>query len=84
MTTKKLEKTSPNFLCEKCDFKCFKNSELERHNLTRKHKMLTNVDTNVDINTSTNLFSKKYKCVCGKMYSHRQSLSVHKKKCIIK
>jgi hypothetical protein len=37
--------------------------------------MLTNVDTSV--------LKKMYKCHCGKSYSHRQSLSVHKKKCNI-
>jgi hypothetical protein len=42
--------------------------------------MLTNVDTNVD-NKS---LKTPYHCECGKEYSHRQSLSVHKKKCNFK
>ena len=37
MTTKKLEKTSPKFFCEKCDFKCFTNTDWTRHTLTAKH-----------------------------------------------
>jgi hypothetical protein len=44
--------------------------------------MLTNVDTNVDNKGVKN--STKIKCECGKEYSHRQSLSVHKKKCNFK
>jgi hypothetical protein len=39
--------------------------------------MLTNVDNKSVKN------SPKFKCECGKEYNHRQSLSVHKKKCII-
>ena len=37
--------------------------------------MLTNVDKENDIKVS------KFKCECGKEYNHRQSLSIHKKKC---
>ena len=42
--------------------------------------MLTNVDMNVD-NKS---LKTPYHCECGKQYSYRQSLSVHKKKCNFK
>jgi hypothetical protein len=38
--------------------------------------------TNVDIESVKN--SLKFICDCGKEYNHRQSLSVHKKKCILK
>jgi hypothetical protein len=38
--------------------------------------MLTNVDTNAT------KVAKKYECLCGKSFVYRQSLSVHKKKCI--
>jgi hypothetical protein len=38
--------------------------------------------TNVDIKISKNL--QKFICNCGKEYNHRQSLSVHKKKCNFK
>jgi len=40
--------------------------------------MLTNVDTKVLLSSE-----KCYLCECGKTYIHRQSLSVHKKKCIL-
>ena len=45
--------------------------------------MLTNVDTNVDINDDEKMpkNAKLYQCECGKEYKHRQSLSVHKKTC---
>ena len=70
-------KKSNYFCCEKCDYKCSKQSQWERHVNTRKHKnvdiLLTNVDKLGPIKVHT--------CYCGKIYSHRQSLSIHKKKC---
>ena len=42
MKQKGPEKGTRVFECNLCDFKCFKNSRLERHFLTRKHKMKQN------------------------------------------
>ena len=71
--------TSKNFVCQTCDFKCCKKGDWTRHILSSKHKnvdkMLTNVDADV---------IKPYKCECGKIYKHRQSLYVHKQTCITK
>jgi len=39
MDSKKTPKNSKTFICEKCDFKCFKNSDWDRHQTTCKHKM---------------------------------------------
>ena len=77
MSYKKTTKTLPVFLCEKCNFKCSKKQDFNRHILTRKHKMITN-----DYN-KTPKNSKPYNCECGKMYSHRQGLYAHKKKCTL-
>ena len=79
----KMPKNAEKFICEICDFKCSKQSNYTKHLLTRKHKMLTNVDTNVDINDDEKMpkNAKLYQCECGKEYKHRQSLSVHKKTC---
>jgi hypothetical protein len=66
-------------ICKNCDFQCSNKNDYNRHLLTRKHKnvdkMLTHVDTFTQKNSNT--------CLCGKEYKHRQSLSIHKKKCII-
>ena len=66
------------YACKLCDFKCCKNSDWNRHINTIKHthrvkgnKMET-LETN---NTQT------FVCNCGKEYSCKQSLSIHKKKC---
>jgi hypothetical protein len=78
MTTEKAQKSAFLFVCEKCQNTTQKKSDYNRHILTSKHKLLTNIDEK----TSEN--SKKYICDCGKEYNHRQSLSLHKKKCIQK
>jgi hypothetical protein len=80
MTTKKLEKTSPKFLCEKCDFKCFTNTDWTRHIITSKHIKTTN-------NNEKNLenLAPKYICNnCEKEYNDRAGLWRHKKKCLEK
>jgi hypothetical protein len=87
-------KKSPTFSCNTCDYVCFKQSDFNKHNNTRKHAMLTNTDkiltknkfnANLSPNLSANDYydteSKNYKCNCGKLYKHRQSLYTHKKKC---
>ena len=74
------QKSLFTFSCEKCDYNTSKRCDYEKHLATRKHtnvdKMLTNVDTNAT------KVAKKYECLCGKSFVYRQSLSVHKKKCI--
>jgi hypothetical protein len=66
-------------ICEKCDFQCCNNRDYDRHLLTRKHKNVDKMLTNVDNFTT----KSPHMCLCGKEYKHRQSLSIHKKKCII-
>jgi hypothetical protein len=77
MLTNLMPKNADKFICDVCDFKCSKISNYNTHILTNKHKMLSNVDKENDIKVS------KFKCECGKEYNHRQSLSIHKKKCNI-
>ena len=73
-------KSSNKFYCIKCNYFTSRKSQLERHEMTLKHqnvnKMLTNVDTLVPKS------STPYMCCCGKGFRYRQSLSVHKKKCV--
>ena len=75
MLTNLMPKNADKFICNVCDFKCSKLSNYNTHILTNKHKILTNVDKENDTKVS------KFKCECGKEYNHRQSLSIHKKKC---
>ena len=72
----KSQKNAEIFICEKCDFKCSRQSNYTKHLMTRKHKILTNTYTDTYIKNA-NIYS----CDCGKEYKHRQSLNNHKKIC---
>jgi hypothetical protein len=74
MTSKNSPKIAKQFYCEKCDYKCIKKSDYEKHLSTRKHEILTNTS---EMTTKV----AEYICQCGKQYKHRQSLNTHKKKC---
>jgi hypothetical protein len=66
----------PKFLCEKCDFKCFKLGDWNRHLLTAKHKRLSQPNDFTSFYTGN-----QYTCDCGNVYKHMSSLCKHKKKC---
>jgi hypothetical protein len=70
--TQKSPKIAKNFYCSSCDYKCFKKSDFVKHLSTDKHNRVTNDYTKV---------AAAYHCECGKLYSHRQGLYAHKKKC---
>ena len=77
MLTNIMPKTAEYFHCELCDFNCSKQSNYNAHLLTRKHKILTNADNKMPKNA-------EFVCDdCGKLYKHRQSLHVHKRKCSV-
>ena len=72
-----MEKTPKNakiFNCEKCDFRCSKKSEYDRHLRTAKHRNRTILNDFAPKNA-------EYVCECGKRYTARNSLWYHKKKC---
>ena len=72
-----LEKKEPVFFkCIFCDYTSSKQSNYERHLLTRKHKILTNTYNKLEKSAETD-----FKCKCGKIYKHRQSLYTHHKNC---
>ena len=76
-------KNADKFVCEICDFKCCKESDWERHILTRKHKKNDKMMTMDDNFTPKNAEVTKYfVCSCGKDYSYRQGLWKHKKDCV--
>ena len=75
MADKKLLKVAPKFYCEKCDYESSKQSSWDKHLLTLKHTMADKCLQKVA--KSCNI------CECGKDYKHRQSLSKHKKNCMV-
>jgi hypothetical protein len=72
MITKESLNSQEEFICEKCEYKCFRKSDFNKHLTTSKHK---NNDGQLHKTLS------KYICSCGKEYSYRQGLYLHKKKC---
>ena len=70
-----MTKNAKIFLCEKCNFKCSKQSDWDRHILTRKH------ENSYKIVQQKTPIKHKYHCICDKSYNHRQNLNVHKKTC---
>ena len=73
---KKNAKNAKIFVCELCDFKCSKKSNIDKHNLSLKHKKN---DTELQENTN----KENFICNCGKEYKFRKGLWKHKKKCSI-
>lgn len=77
MFTQNSQKVAEDFQCLVCDYFTSRRNDFKKHVYSDKHKMLTNVYKN-----SQKVAEKKlHVCICGKNYSCRQSLSVHKKKC---
>jgi hypothetical protein len=81
-------KISNFFVCNLCDFKCYKSGDLNRHIKTRKHlnrcKMETegnNFTSKFDVKPSSNI-TPNYMCeICNLSYKSRAGLWKHKQKC---
>jgi hypothetical protein len=76
MMTEKGAKNAEKFRCEKCDFKCSKKSNYDKHILTRKH-----INDDIRMTNDDTKKSTFYICNCGRKYRHRQGLCTHKKTC---
>ena len=83
------------YYCSLCKFKTTKKKTYEKHILTEKHKysvsvieayehhanLLSSPDYVIQPLPTDSLIRTSHRCNCGKIYKHRQSLSIHKKKC---
>ena len=74
-----MPKNANKYYCEKCDFKCSKQSNWSSHLSTRKHKNRTYSNDLEQYNAEIN--NSLFTCECGKEYPARNSLWYHKKKC---
>ena len=72
----KLPKMPTKYICEKCDFICFKKSNYEKHLNTQKHINANNANLNNAL-----IFNEKICSICNHIFKHASSLSRHKKKC---
>ena len=77
---KKMPKNAENFNCIYCDFICSKKSNFDAHVLTLKHKKRTFLNNLEQKNAEKcQIFSCKN---CQRIYSARNSLWYHERKCI--
>ena len=83
MTYKNDEKNAGCFVCKNCHFYCSKQSNYDKHVLSRKHKNTAIILTNTYKKNAENADTQNFICECGKDYKHRQSLYNHKKVCTI-
>jgi len=72
-------KSSPKYCCEKCDYKCSKKSNFDKHCDTKKHAMLTNANF-LSQKVATKM-PDHFSCICGVVYKQKPSLSRHRKTC---
>ena len=82
--TNGLQNEENTYVCEKCDYKCFKKYNYDRHLSTDKHKWIHfgyNV-SNFEQKNEQKMPEHKYVCDCGKQYKYSQGLSKHKKICV--
>jgi hypothetical protein len=69
-------KITQNYFCNKCDYKCSRYSEWQRHISRRKHKM------EVILNKMEDNKITEFKCfTCKKIYKTHSGLWKHKQKC---
>jgi hypothetical protein len=84
--TKNELKTSDDFYCDKCDYKCCKKFNWDRHILTPKHSRMTKGGQKGAINEQNEPghVECKYSCEsCKKIYASRNGLWKHQQKCNI-
>ena len=83
------DKKQSSFLCEKCSFRCCKQSIYNKHLETFKHKRRTHIQFQPVINTTStyieNNVKNKYTCeYCLKSYKYHSGLWRHKMACTYK
>ena len=86
MDNKNSPKTRQIFLCTTCDYKCFKKSDLKKHEQTIKHKKsemdnLDNKNSPKLANANMQAKSLDYTCKCGKWYKYKSGLCKHRRQC---
>jgi len=69
----KMPKNALVYECEKCNFKCSKQSNYVVHLSTLKHNRI--IDEN-------EMMQQVHQCQCGKIYKHMSGLCKHKRTCV--
>jgi len=82
---KKAEKGGHFFCCTICNYNTSEFSKFNRHNLTDKHKRMTNglhLGGKKAEKAEKGLDDKIFECICGSIYKYRQGLWKHRKSCV--
>ena len=80
MADKNSPKLAKKYYCKTCNYKCSKESDYNKHLVTRKHQNASKGLTNTDKNSPK---LADFECECGNTYKHRQSLYKHQRNCYI-
>ena len=88
MLTDSSQKIPVLFECKKCDYTTSSKKDFNKHNMTIKHNLVKNaINANsLNIPPPTKLkaplsSNNHFNCLCGKVYTHRSTLSRHSKTC---
>jgi hypothetical protein len=81
MTNNLQLKVAEKLYCKHCDYTTDRKWCYDKHILTAKHKIRTNMNNLQHLVIAINE-CKEYKCDCGKKYNHASSLWNHKQKCL--
>jgi hypothetical protein len=76
--TNLVPKSSEKYECTFCHYKTCRQSQLNRHNLTVKHKLRLNETFETNIGTKS---TKMFQCTCGIDFNSRTTLWRHKQIC---
>lgn len=81
MTTEFSQFSQNKFICNYCGIICVRQTEWNRHIVTKKH--ISNINCEISNILSTKKIQQLFKCECSKTYKERSGLWRHKKKCAI-
>jgi|AntAceMinimDraft_18_1070375.scaffolds.fasta_scaffold48688_1 septin family protein len=74
LETIKSQKVALKYYCKKCDYKCSRYYDYDKHLSTRKHNMET-------VGNEGNGNTTMFECLCGKIFRTNSGLWKHKNKC---
>jgi len=77
------KKQATNYYCEFCDYSTCRKSNILTHEMTAKHKRMTEdyIGGQKQANFKQISSNEDFKCECGRIYKHRQGLWKHRSKC---
>ena len=76
------------FICTKCNYRCTRRNDLQKHFATQKHARMAQRGLIMEqprivpiTSIKKNNIDSTHQCICGKSYRHLSSLCKHRRKC---